>query len=81
MTALVRDWACGCRVVVDLGAQLGMDERHACPEAEALLAEEEQAIWLASSTGEPEHEKRARELGERVREHFRKYGPPVEEAQ
>ncbi|MCL6432537.1 MAG: hypothetical protein K6V36_17020 [Anaerolineae bacterium] len=77
MAALIRDWACGCRIVVSL--EEGIDERHACPEADALLAQEEEAIWLASMTGEPEDQRRARELGERVREHFRKYGPPVEE--
>ena len=75
MAALVRDWACGCRVIEDAD----WIERHYCSEGDALIQAHEEAIWLASMTGEPEHEKRAWELGERVREHFRKYGPPVEE--
>lgn len=77
MTALVRSWSCGCQIIQDF--ETGDEERHACPEADALLAQEVAAIWLASMTGEPEDQRRARELGERVREHFRKYGPPVEE--
>lgn len=75
MAVLLRDWSCGCRAIEDA------EWSHAdyCPEADELYAAQEEALWLASLTGETAHEERAQKLGERIREHFRRYGPPVEE--